>query len=52
MREKQTREICLMDTEQEVVEACLSFMYARLKEVPQDLLLPLFIFADKYQVST
>lgn len=50
MREKRTGEICLKDTDQNVLEACLSFMYGKLKSIPEELLLQIFMFADKYQV--
>ena len=50
MQEKHTGETCLKDTDQKVLEACLSFMYGKLESIPEEVSLQLFMFADKYQV--
>ena len=34
-----------------VLEALLSFMYGKLTEIPDELLIPLFMAADSHQVS-
>ena len=50
MREKHNSEVLLPDVGQEAFEACISFMYGRLDEIPQELLLPLFRVSDRFQV--
>ena len=50
MREQQTGEVVLKDTQSDVLEAFLSFMYGKLKKVPDNLLLPMFMLADAHQV--
>ena len=51
MQESRTAEVCLKSTSEEAMQAMLSFMYGRLKEIPDKLLLPLFVLADSQQVS-
>lgn len=52
MTEQQTGEVMLQDTQGDVLEAFLSFMYGKLKKVPDHLLLPLFMLADAHQVAS
>ena len=51
MAEQLSGEVFLPAVDKAVVEAMLAFMYGRLKEVPDELLLPLFMAADTHQVS-
>ena len=51
MREQASGEVTIQDAREEVVQVLLAFMYGRLTELQDDLLLPLFIVADAYQAS-
>lgn len=50
MQENRTGEFDLPDTDPEVLTACLSYMYGRLRNIPEHLLLQIYMFADKHQV--
>lgn len=52
MREQLSGEVSLPEMDEAIVKAMLSFMYGRLRQVPDQLLLPLFVAADAHQVSS
>ena len=51
MQETATTEVALSDMEGSTLQAMVSYMYGKLSDVATDELVPLFIAADKYQVS-
>ena len=52
MKEEHTGEVCLKGADPDAVEALLFYMYGKLRQVPDKLLLPLFVLADLHQVGT
>ena len=44
-------EVEMQQIEGPVLKALISFMYGRLKSIPADLALPLFVAADAHQAS-
>ena len=51
MQESTASEIVLNDIQGSSLEALVSHMYGNLPDIEQQILLPLFVAADKYQVK-
>lgn len=50
MKEEHTGEVCLEGIDGHVMTAFLSFMYGKLLQIDDDMLVPLFALADVHQV--
>ena len=51
MQESAAREITLQDIKGSTLQSLVSYMYGGLSTIPSNVVLPLFVAADKYQVS-
>lgn len=51
MKEQHTGQVCLEEVDGSVLTAFVSFMYGKLHQLADDMLLPLFALADAHQVT-